>query len=576
MRSRISLLAALGLVAGVALAQSQTLPAGYEAANFGGTSGNPFGSGASQRAQNVIDSGQFAFQAPLIITQIYIRSSSPTYTAAPFTWTNLEIKLSSCPNNFNALSTSFIANQGPDMVVARTGPFTTPAIAATTNTTADWIQLTLTTPFNYNPALGKDLCIDIAKCGGAIPSFVGDYSYTGAACSAMRSTAGCTTLTGASTLFVPVFKIDYVPNLPSDYQVNSADSSFDINGVAGGAFVLAEPSVCVNNVATVNFGSANVGLPWDLLIGGAPIKSRSAGALTTGSGQLVNMDFADPSLSFFNGLTLTTPFFPASLPVGVTVPFDLSLQQFNIAPTNPDGLALSQPVRFHSTALATSVTKTQAQLPDDASSAYLQFGAAPSSPTCYSPIPNIPFYGTVQTAMHVLSNGRVMFDNGALTTAILQDWTPTAATGASGGAWAGFWSDFEPNLTPGSQMTIDWSTGTLVTVTYTNHRWWGDTTNAGLGSATVAFDIGTGAVVLSGVNSFAPQTLTAVQMMLGMSQGNGATDAGAAIFAPTTSGSVNVATDMIYELGLGGTLAAGTANIVFTPAPGFGYTWAAF
>jgi hypothetical protein len=90
---------------------------------------------------------------------------------------------------------------------------------------------------------------------------------------------GCTTLTGASTLFVPVFKIDYVPNLPSDYQVNSADSSFDINGVAGGAFVLAEPSVCVNNVATVNFGSANVGLPWDLLIGGAPIKSRSAGAL---------------------------------------------------------------------------------------------------------------------------------------------------------------------------------------------------------------------------------------------------------------------------------------------------------
>jgi hypothetical protein len=177
-------------VAGVALAQSQTLPAGYEAANFGGTSGNPFGSGASQRAQNVIDSGQFAFQAPLIITQIYIRSSSPTYTAAPFTWTNLEIKLSSCPNNFNALSTSFIANQGPSMVVARTGPFTTPAIAATTTRpTADWIQLTLTTPFNYNPALGKDLCIDIAKCGGAIPSFVGDYSYTGAACSAMRSTA---------------------------------------------------------------------------------------------------------------------------------------------------------------------------------------------------------------------------------------------------------------------------------------------------------------------------------------------------------------------------------------------------
>ena len=65
-------------------------------------------------------------------------------------------------------------------------------------------------------------------------------------------------------------------------------------------------------------------------------------------------------------------------------------------------------------------------------------------------------------------------------------------------------------------------------------------------------------------------------MMLGISQGNGATDAGAAIFAPSTNGSVNVATDMIYELGLGGTLAAGTSNIVFTPVAGFGYTWAAF
>ena len=60
MKSRLSLLAAIGFIAGTVLAQSQTLPAGYESANFGGTSGNPFGSGASQRAQNVIDSGQFA------------------------------------------------------------------------------------------------------------------------------------------------------------------------------------------------------------------------------------------------------------------------------------------------------------------------------------------------------------------------------------------------------------------------------------------------------------------------------------------------------------------------------------
>lgn len=564
---------ALGVLASAALSQSQTLPQVYPTAL--GSSGNPWGSATSQRAQYAYDSAQFAVQAPILITQIYVRPLNPLLTSPPVTWANLEVKLSSCTTNFNTLSTTFLANQGPDVVTARTGPFTSAPITASTSATANWFQLTLTTPFAFNPALGKDLLVDVAKCGGAIPGFNMDCDASSVSTGAVRATASCTALTGAAMIFLPFLKIDYQPIAPPQFQVNQPSSSFDIDGANGTAFVLANPKACVGNTATANIASTEINQGWDILIGGAPIKSASQGAPATLGGQLVNVDLADPTLTFLNNLSLIPNFSPLSIPVGITVPFSLSLQQFNISPTNPDGLALSAPSRFEATPLGTTLTYGQAVLPDDGWLG-LPFSALPQLPTCASPIPNITFWGTVYTGAFVCTNGRVMFDNGLITAAMLQDWTPTAAT-ALQGPFAGFWADLEPNNTPGAQLVIDWTAGNVVTMTYTNHRYWGLASNIGVGSATMAFDIATGGVTLSGLSSIGPHLAGTTNMFLGVSKGPGATDPGQTAFVAGNSGSMGAGTDMVYQLGLEGTLAAGVASLVFTPnmLQG-GYSWAAF
>ena len=65
-----------------------------------------------------------------------------------------------------------------------------------------------------------------------------------------------------------------------------------------------------------------------------------------GSGQLVNVNFSAPSLSFLNGLTFPPFPGPIALPVSFPVPVALTAQLAVVNAANPDGFSLSSAVRL--------------------------------------------------------------------------------------------------------------------------------------------------------------------------------------------------------------------------------------
>lgn len=135
-----------------------------------------------------------------------------------------------------------------------------------------------------------------------------------------------------------------------EYQTNASPAaSLDINGVQGTSQLAAEVTIPIGMSATLNLGSTNVGQLWDLGAGNAPLIPASAGALLSSDGQIVNLDFTDPTLgmwfNFLQGPTwgsAATVSIPFSFPVATT----LSAQMVVVAPTMSSGIALSQPVRL--------------------------------------------------------------------------------------------------------------------------------------------------------------------------------------------------------------------------------------
>ena len=134
-----------------------------------------------------------------------------------------------------------------------------------------------------------------------------------------------------------------------EYQVNSLNAHLDINGILGTQLVPATVTVQIGMTATLGLVSSSIGQPWDLGYGLAPLVPASAGALTFSSGQIVNLDLTDPTISLlFNFLQGPSWGPAASLSVPISVPFAtaISAQMIVVTPSMPSGIALSQPVRL--------------------------------------------------------------------------------------------------------------------------------------------------------------------------------------------------------------------------------------
>lgn len=153
---------------------------------------------------------------------------------------------------------------------------------------------------------------------------------------------GAATLVGSTSGLVEGLAFKTVA---PEYQVNQTGASLDIDGVQGSATTLATVNVAVGQTAIAHFGGANTGQPWDVVLGIAPPIAVSQGAAVIG-GQILNIDFTDPTLIFlwngFQGPPSATFAVPFSLPAPAT----LSLQMAVADPLSTIGIALSQPVRL--------------------------------------------------------------------------------------------------------------------------------------------------------------------------------------------------------------------------------------
>lgn len=359
--------------------------------------------------------------------------------------------------------------------------------------------------------------------------------------------------------------------LVPEYQVNQPGSSLDVDGVAGGPFLLASKTVCTNITANVNLNSTAVSLPWDILISPIGPLTTSTGAITTANGQIVNCNLA--ATTFFLNLALNVPFVATTIPVNLPFPLDALLQMVNVDPSNLDGISLSQPNFFHVSAGALLVPGPTA---DDG--VVLVTAGAPGQ--CFPPI---PFYSQTYTQYHVCSNGRVMFQPPGAAAPATGAYQPVIG-GALNETFAGFWIDFQPGTVGTGTIDITSPAPGLVSIVYNNQNYWGNP--AILVSGSITFDTTNGAITLSGMATWPvfPVTSGTLNMcFMGVTPGvlgstNGpATDAGPAAYSLGGSGGpVGPTSDMVYALGNPNLLSGNANSLVYVPNAMGNFFWGGF
>ncbi len=542
-----------------ALAQvqcSQTLPNGYMNVDGPTFLGNPFNSTSAQKWQWVYDSSHFLAQGPITITDIAVRPTSPTVTAAATTFSSFKVRLGSSPNNYTLASQSatFANNLTTNQVLAYNGVWSTGVITASAGTTANWIQFGLTTPFTFNPGLGQDLVVQVEKCSSASAQFqldaisgasgtVGGNSYgnTSACTAASRSTSYNETC--------PIIKVDYSQNLTPNWQLNSPQCDMNINGVqnsacSGGPIAV---NICPGQSGTVNLSTSLTFPPFDLLVTlGQPVP-LGGGGFTTTHGQIVNMNLADPTLFLLNGGAFQ-PLPSFSLPVTLAAVGGFSAQMIVLDATHPDSFRLSAANR-----LAAVAPFVAGPVGDDTYVSVVTGGPAVCGPASFT------YYGVAYTTVNVQSNGRLMWGGAGIT----NDITPSNTLALTQNPAAGAWVDLSPPA--GGLITINSPGPGLLRASWSSVPYFNQ--QALVTNWYIELDATTGAITISGLANF-PVHPTAANMWLGVSAGQfgPATDGGAITYAlgGPTAGPPGLL-DMVYAYGPTGTLTPGINTLIFTP-----------
>ena len=164
----LSLLSA-ALVAPTAFAQTLVAPPGFAAAEGNSNGTYPWGRGtSSMRNQFVYDSVAFTSQSvttPVTISRLRFRADgvfATNWTGG--TYPQVRIDMSTSPLDHLAASATFASNHGANLTTVLNGPVT--IVGGTGSNPGPWfIDIPLTTPFVYNPALGQDLTVDIQLDG---------------------------------------------------------------------------------------------------------------------------------------------------------------------------------------------------------------------------------------------------------------------------------------------------------------------------------------------------------------------------------------------------------------------------
>lgn len=134
----------------------------------------------------------------------------------------------------------------------------------------------------------------------------------------------------------------------TQYQLNQPEAAASINNVQGTVSSPATPTVTTGTPANFNLSStALAGAPWDVGVGTAPLVGATAGGMTLSDGQIVNVDFTDPTFGFLFTPPFSGPPF-ANLNGGVptAAPAMTSFQMALIDPSTASGFRLSQATRL--------------------------------------------------------------------------------------------------------------------------------------------------------------------------------------------------------------------------------------
>lgn len=339
-----------------------------------------------------------------------------------------------------------------------------------------------------------------------------------------------------------------------EYQVNQPSASHDIDGVQGTAFSTANVNKCAGDGFVVNLNSSNVGFPFDVLVSPIPVVPVSQGGLWTGN-QAVNVNLAAFVFGFGG---FTTPFFGnLALPFSFGAAADFYTQMAVVDPSNPDGIAISQPNGLHILQGASLAGFT----PPTGDDAY----AVIPSPAC------LPFYGQSRSNGWITTNGRIGF--GTMPSAA---YFATSAAALTGDPFVGYWGDLHTYTT--GTISVTQPVPGLTRADWLGVAYYGQ---AGLvNTFGVQLDALTNTVTIDGLNTIVANTST---MMLGLSAGNtGSSDPGSISFSNAGVGTTGVGTPgpnpgMIYNLGTAGAASAGLTSIIFVWNSITGnYDWASF
>lgn len=165
---------ALICLAATAVAQSPlVLPASHLSMEGTSTTNVPFGRSTPTRVQNIYD--PMLFQAPVTILALAFRLDGGATANSKLV--DCEIRMSTMAGSVLQLSAVFAQNRGPDeTVVLSRQVFSLSAQGTTATPNAFLPALQLTTPFNYDPALGA-LCVEIVVHGQPPGAYPLDITY---------------------------------------------------------------------------------------------------------------------------------------------------------------------------------------------------------------------------------------------------------------------------------------------------------------------------------------------------------------------------------------------------------------
>ncbi|PIE22927.1 MAG: hypothetical protein CSA62_10145 [Planctomycetota bacterium] len=170
---------ALGLSTLVVAQKTFIIPATSATTEGGSSTSYPWNVNQpnGHRIQYCYDSSHFSATKPILIQRIRWRADgSTTATWTGVTHPNVKIDMSSATTDHSTLSTTFATNHGKDRSTVYTGKVVVAPSPSTGSTTPNifYVDVQLSSPFFYDPSVGKDLLIDITLPG---PWTKGTTSY---------------------------------------------------------------------------------------------------------------------------------------------------------------------------------------------------------------------------------------------------------------------------------------------------------------------------------------------------------------------------------------------------------------